>query len=119
MNYNFLNVLLLVCILHIFLDSITVFLQLLEPLKELRNVLPFSDLSTEHSEVIEDTTVENSEDYIEFQPRYDVDAFKLRMSKLRDEDGLSDVEVVPHPSDFTGTEVVTENFEIELDKLRR
>lgn len=52
--------------------------------------------------------------------RYDVDGFKSRMAEIRDMDGLYDVISTPRQTDFTGTEVVTDNYEIALDKqLRR
>jgi hypothetical protein len=49
--------------------------------------------------------------------RYDVDGFKSRMAKIRDMDGLYDIAPTPPITDFTGTEVVTDNYEIEADRL--
>ena len=49
--------------------------------------------------------------------KYDVDAFRQRIAELqKDADGLYDVPVEPPRTDFTGTEIITENFEKEFEK---
>lgn len=54
------------------------------------------------------------------KPKYDVEAFKRRIELMKDDDGLYEVpEPIKVPIDFTGTEVITENFEIEMDKVLR
>ena len=53
------------------------------------------------------------------KPRYDVKKFRMRIEELRsspDEDGLYDIPVHPPATDFTGAEIVTENFEKDMDK---
>lgn len=52
------------------------------------------------------------------KPRYDVEAFRRRIEQMKDEDGLYDIPEPAKPvTDFTGTEVITENFELEMDKF--
>jgi len=49
--------------------------------------------------------------------KYDVDAFRQRIAELqKDADGLYDVPVEPPRADFTGTEIITDNFEKEIDR---
>ena len=57
------------------------------------------------------------EEYV--KPKYDVAAYRERMAKLKksmDDDGLYEVQPEPVRSDFTGTEVITEEFEMDLDE---
>lgn len=46
------------------------------------------------------------EDYL--TGRYDVYAYRERMKKLQDEDGLYDIPDIPEPTDFTGVEIAEE-----------
>ena len=53
------------------------------------------------------------------KPRYDIEAYRERMKKLKesvDDDGLFDVPPVKMETDFTGTEIITESAEIDIDK---
>lgn len=55
-------------------------------------------------------------------PRYDVQSFRDRISALQvstDEDGLYDVPEMPINTVFTGAEIVTENFEKDIDRFVR
>lgn len=52
-------------------------------------------------------------------PRYDVNAFRKRIEDLKcsaDDDGLYDVPEEPARTDFTGAEIITDNFEEDVDK---
>ena len=44
-------------------------------------------------------------------PRYDVNAFKERIYKMQNEDGLYDIVDPPEASDFTGTEIIRPDVE--------
>lgn len=50
------------------------------------------------------------------KPKYDIVAFKKRIEAMKDDDGLFDVVDLPPVTDFTGTEVITERTEMDLDK---
>lgn len=47
--------------------------------------------------------------------RYDVTEFRKRIESLKDEDGLYDIPPNPIITDFTGAEIITQNYEMELD----
>lgn len=54
--------------------------------------------------------------------KYDVEGFRKRIDMLKrdiDEDGLFDVKEPIRPTDFTGAEVITEQYEAEMDRLIR
>ena len=50
------------------------------------------------------------------KPKYDIVAFKKRIETLKDDDGLFDVIDLPPVTDFTGTEVITDQTEMDLDR---
>lgn len=84
-----------------------------------KNVLPMNILSDLFGRsVAEDEGTEvPEEDYV--KPRYDVDGYRRRMAKLKesmDDDGLYEVPVKPVQTDFTGTEVITSDFEVDLEE---
>lgn len=58
----------------------------------------------------------------QYKPKYDVSAFTQRMKKLRDEvdeDGLFYYPLPQQKSDETGTEVITEAYEMDIDERTR
>lgn len=64
-----------------------------------------------------DADVEISADDDVVTPRYDVEGFRKRMQALKkDEDGLFDIPPEPVRNDFTGAEILTENYELEIDR---
>lgn len=57
---------------------------------------------------ITEEPVEEPPDEDFFTGRYDVYAYRERMRKLQDEDGLYDIPDIPEPTDFTGVEIAEE-----------
>ena len=77
---------------------------------------PSFGLKTEDDEI---SPVEEPVEEMAPRGKYDVDAFRQRIAMLqKDEDGLYDVvpPQMPILYDFTGTEIITENFEKEVDR---
>lgn len=71
--------------------------------------------------VIED---EEEEEYVDpfLTGRYDVEAYRKRMEKMRetmDEDGLFDIPEAPPKTDFTGVEIITDDREVSIDERLR
>lgn len=51
------------------------------------------------------------------KPRYDVEAFRKRMDKMRfDEDGLYTPQPKVEPSTFTGVEIITPDAEKDMER---
>lgn len=68
--------------------------------------------------VDEEATVEVPEEKPS-RTRYDLDAYRRRMQKLKesaDEDGLYEYTVTRDNGNTTGTEVITNQFEIDVEK---
>ena len=62
-------------------------------------------------------SIEIPDDEASVKPKYDVDAFRERMQHLQvDEDGLYNPPPEPIDSYFTGTEVLTPDYEIDLER---
>lgn len=49
-------------------------------------------------------------------PKYDINAFKKRIENLKDDDGLYEIKPVHQPTDFTGAEIITNDYEREMDE---
>lgn len=61
--------------------------------------------------------IEVPNDESSFRPKYDVKAFRQRMDNLRkDKDGLYDIVDESPVTDFTGAEIITDNFEKDVDR---
>lgn len=97
--------------------SVYVFAKAVEVLSGISINIHFPDLFKK--------SVETGAEVVDEEPvkqRYDVDGFKRRIERLKrdvDEDGLFDVPVVPPRTDFTGTEIITEQYETDMDRLIR
>ena len=68
-----------------------------------------------------DTGVEYAESPTSVKPKYDVNAFYERMRVLEDSvnNNFFEYEMVPEEEDAAGVEVITNDYEIFLDKNRR
>lgn len=67
---------------------------------------------------------EEEEEYVDpfLTGRYDVEAYRRRMEKMRetmDEDGLFDIPETPPKTDFTGVEIITDDREVSIDERLR
>lgn len=65
---------------------------------------------------------EDEEWEMEGRPKYDVHAFTNRMAELRksmDEEGLFDYPIPEKKTDMTGTEIITDAYESEIENIRR
>ena len=69
----------------------------------------------------EETGVEYAESPTPVKPKYDVEAFYERMRVLEDsvKNNFFDYEMVKEEQDVAGVEVITNDYEIFLDKNRR
>lgn len=108
-----------IAVLVIFIDlilfSIVLFEFVLKSFMRLgRHIMYFlSRWKFRHSGV----SVEIPDDEASVKPKYDVDAFRERMRHLQiDEDGLYNPPPEPVDSYFTGTEVLTPDYEIDLER---
>lgn len=68
------------------------------------------DFRSESNYISDETSTEVPEDTVS-TPRYDVNAFKERIYKMQNEDGLYDIVDPPEASDFTGTEIIRPDVE--------
>lgn len=87
-------------------------------IKEWQTILSsihLSDLFKKSSDEVSGVEITQLENV---KPRYDVSAFKKRIELMKDEDGLFDLPVEkPMPTDFTGAEIITENYEREMEMV--
>lgn len=84
--------------------------------KFLRTHLPsFGSRSTEP----EAPSIEEPVDSTPLKGKYDIAAFRQRILQMqKDEDGLYDIipPQMPIKDDFTGAEIITENYEADIDR---
>ena len=97
--------------------SVYIFAKAVETLSGISINIHFPDLFKKSgetgAEVVEEEPV---------KPRYDIEGFKRRMERLKkdvDVDGLYDVPIVPPRTDFTGAEIITEQYEADMDNFVR
>ena len=102
----------------IILLSILIFLECFDRLKNYTASLyrAISSFWFDRKVSVEDTTEEKTEEDDFLTGKYDVHAFRERMEKMKDEDGLYDRPYRPPRTNFTGVEIITESSEIEADR---
>lgn len=103
--------------IDVMLLCLSLFLFSLSMLKLKEFILPvISFIQLKRNKVVEEEQVE--EEYEVYEPKYDVSAYKKRMEYLRaniDEEGLFEFPVVSPKTDFTGTEVISDEYEKEIE----
>lgn len=102
----------------IVLLSILIFLECFDRLKNYTASLyrTISSFWFDRKVSVEDTIEEKTEEDDFLTGKYDVHAFRERMEKMKDEDGLYDIPYRPSRTNFTGVEIITESSEIEADR---